>query len=40
MLKVNAPKSIHNSFMTGHSAPGAIKMLAYDNYSTFSLLHE
>jgi hypothetical protein len=30
MLQVNAPKSSSNWFMTGHSAPSAMKMLAYD----------
>jgi hypothetical protein len=40
MLKVNALKSSRNRFMTGHCAPSAIKMLAYDNYSTFCLVHE
>jgi hypothetical protein len=38
--QINAPKSVRNWFMTGHSTPSAIKMFAYVNYSTFWLVHE
>jgi hypothetical protein len=40
ILQVNAPKSSHNWFMTGHSTPSAIKMLECGNYGTFSPVHE
>jgi hypothetical protein len=40
MLQVPALKASSNWFMRGHSTPGAIKMLPYGSYSTFSLVHK